>query len=463
MTPQSNTAPHNGISTGAAGAEQGAPAGSPAIRLFRGRSITELIPKIQSELGGDAIVVGRRSGLEGGIAGFFQRPFVELEARPGGTVIDIRDGERALPDPGADAQQDAAEGRRGPAAAQIDAAPREQSAEAEPLAERRNGHDEGPLPFEAALAAVQSALEIESDLPAPSTGWSGAITVSAPERPSAEPAQETPQAPLGAPQRASAVSQTVSPGGPARAAQKLVAELCASGIGDQLARDLVARTQAHALALAPRTSLRRALRSTLARSIPELSLPTAAGALIVVVGPGGAGKTTLLRALHERYDEAGLLQVTRAAIAPAGRDGALQLDRGEIGTLALSARQAQKALGRARTGALALVDTPPLSASNRAQTRELAAFLAALAPERVIVVLPATLSLTSASQLLKAIAPLKANAMAITHADETDQLGVAIEVACRFELAPELLLGGRSGGASLQSIDARTLSERLLP
>ena len=56
------------------------------IKTFRGRSLEELLPQVRSELGPDAIVIRRREGLAGGVAGFFQRSYVELDAR------------RALPD-----------------------------------------------------------------------------------------------------------------------------------------------------------------------------------------------------------------------------------------------------------------------------------------------------------------------------------------------------------------------------
>ncbi len=39
----------------------------------------------------------RRSGLEGGIGGFFQRPFVEIEAREGAGRVDFYDGADAAP------------------------------------------------------------------------------------------------------------------------------------------------------------------------------------------------------------------------------------------------------------------------------------------------------------------------------------------------------------------------------
>ncbi len=85
--------------------------------------------------------------------------------------------------------------------------------------------------------------------------------------------------------------------------------------------------------------------------------------------------------------------------------------------------------------------------------------------------LPATLGATPAAQLLEALRPLNANALAVTHADETDQLGVAVQAACAFGLAPVYLLArGEQGGAdgvlrawALSSIDPCQLADRLLP
>ena len=51
------------------------------VKTFRGRSLDEVLPQIRAELGADAIVVRRREGLAGGVAGFFQRSYVEVDAR----------------------------------------------------------------------------------------------------------------------------------------------------------------------------------------------------------------------------------------------------------------------------------------------------------------------------------------------------------------------------------------------
>ena len=53
------------------------------VRVFRGRSLEEVLPQIREELGPDAIITRQREGLQGGIAGFFQKQFVEIEARAG--------------------------------------------------------------------------------------------------------------------------------------------------------------------------------------------------------------------------------------------------------------------------------------------------------------------------------------------------------------------------------------------
>src|SRR3954453_14414741 len=57
------------------------------VKTFRGRSLEEVLPQIRAELGSDAIVVRRREGLAGGVAGFFQRSYVEVDARAGGNPI----------------------------------------------------------------------------------------------------------------------------------------------------------------------------------------------------------------------------------------------------------------------------------------------------------------------------------------------------------------------------------------
>ena len=55
--------------------------GPDGVKTFRGKSLEELLPQIRAELGPDAIVLRRREGTAGGVGGFFQRPYVEVDAR----------------------------------------------------------------------------------------------------------------------------------------------------------------------------------------------------------------------------------------------------------------------------------------------------------------------------------------------------------------------------------------------
>src|SRR6185312_3379042 len=51
------------------------------VQTFRGKSLEEVLPQVREALGPDAVVLRRREGLMGGVAGLFQRPFVEVDAR----------------------------------------------------------------------------------------------------------------------------------------------------------------------------------------------------------------------------------------------------------------------------------------------------------------------------------------------------------------------------------------------
>jgi len=387
-----------------------------AVRRYRGRSVAELLPRIQAELGPDAVVVGRRSGLEGGIAGFFQRPFIELEAKPAAGGIDLHDGEQALPTP----------------------APQERrtAPQAESTAEHRadeSPNQEGPVAFAQALAAVQAALA------PPSNGQ-------------AEPPSE--REPL---------ERTAEPLVPIRSDQArgpLLAQLRRQGFSEQFAAGLLERCESTLLSLAPRQSLRAAVRSALAREIPQLPLPPARHTL-VVVGTGGVGKSTLIEALRDRYQRAGQLSLRTGRLLLAEGVATLRDDEGSALALDGSPRARRLLAGLQAEGVLA-VEAEAVCATNNGQIKALAAPLRELGAARVVVAVPATVGGEPLARLLRALAPLAPNAVAITHAEEADQLGVVVEQACNAGLAVELLLGGGPQGHQLTPLDGPTLAERLL-
>src|SRR5215210_1518471 len=105
-------------------------------RTYEGRTLEEILPRIREELGPDAVITRQREGLRGGIAGFFQKHFIEVEARPGRRVDLYDEGGVAEPDDGL-VDPITSEGMSSPAIKQI----RDQ---ASPFADLLNGamHDE---------------------------------------------------------------------------------------------------------------------------------------------------------------------------------------------------------------------------------------------------------------------------------------------------------------------------------
>lgn len=560
------------------------------MRVFRGRSVDELVPQIQRELGADAIIVRRREGLTGGVLGFFQRAFVEIEAMPGAPGVDVYDEDDAASPPSTSAappgaapspptsaapprtvpppvappplagqpysaapagaavpapqpqpsapyspvppaqlepplpapEQPASVGYQPPAPASSSPYPpvesdREPSAPVLPVApppatpffaREATGAGEGGSAYVTAhLAALARADRTKAPprraAPAPAAdpaAWRAeflevkarnasqpfpprSASARAPVEPvplerapleraplEREPLEREPlePAPLErpAPRWVASERREVAPGSHSRARVGVARSLERCGIGEQLTRELIDGATAHALALAPRAGLAQAVRATLAQRIPVAPpLPTK-GAAIVVVGAGGAGKTTCCAALLGAYRKSSTLPASFATVT---RDP----ERGELRMILspylmkpspAGAPRVLRALRRVRGEGMAVLDTPSVSPSDRTGIRELARLLVGLQPERIVIALPATLGATAAAQLLQALRPLGANAMAVTHVDETDQLGVAVEAACRFGLAPEYLLErARAGGWRLRQIAPGALAERLLP
>jgi hypothetical protein len=268
------------------------------------------------------------------------------------------------------------------------------------------------------------------------------------------------------PEPGAGARRVVAPGSHGRARAGVARTLQRYGISETLADDLIEAASAHALALAPRAGLAQGVRATLAQRIPVAPPLPSRGAAIVVVGAGGAGKTTCCAALLGAYRKSSTLPASFATITQGGEPGDLRMILSPQLVKPTPARGARalRALAKARKQGMAVLDTPSLSPSDRAGVRELASLLSRLEPERVVVALPATLGAAAAAQLLQALRPLGANALALTHADETDQIGVAVEAACAFGLAPEYVLDrARGGGWRLSRVDPASLAARLLP
>jgi flagellar biosynthesis GTPase FlhF len=431
---------------------QGSVPGYFAPRIYRGRSVDELIPTIVAELGEDAVVIRHHRGLSGGFAGFFQKSFVEIEARrgdPGGSLVDRYDEDDAapaLPGDGAPAlPDDVAPAMPWEATSEL---PGEFDYAREPAPPKPLNWD-GPTevwatnPFAAALAEAEAAVRAAE--PAVPPDLDAALAEALAEAEDAEEPEEILAAPLPdlyaepvattTPAAAVTVALPAEPTGPpdhyatspAPAAEpsardEIERTLRAVGIGEEFVQELIEGTIAHVLPLMPpSTSLNQAVHTALAQRIPASAPLPAEGAAIAVVGAGGSGKSACCAALVEAYREHGTLPATCVTILP-------------------GAMPEGQELHEARAGGVLLLDTPPVSCADPDSISALAELLEQLRPERVVLALPATLGATPAAQLLGALGPLGADALAITHADETDQLGVAVQTGCTFGLAPIHLL-----------------------
>ncbi|HTZ85467.1 MAG TPA: hypothetical protein VMB05_02255 [Solirubrobacteraceae bacterium] len=390
--------------------------------VYTGRSVEELIPQIERELGRDAIVTAQRSGLNGGVAGFFQRPFVEIEAHPGHPRIDLYDE---------------------PEASSISPA----------RARLRSPSAPPPVPthaldrFAAALAdAEQAALGTEE-----------------PAAASSPPAEDTPQA-LDHTVEAQPARSPAPPSEATGEAAEVHARLLARGVERELADELVAVASAHALALTPpNASFAEAVGAVLRRRIPAPAPWSATGTSVALVGPGGAGKTSFCAALAAAYRERSSSRVACASILT-GTEGehSLLLSPSLLEPTLIEHERVGLALAQARSEGLLLLDTPGVAAASVAEVSALARLLEQLAPDHVVLALPATYGARAATQLLDAIAPLRPASIAITHARETDQLGAAVQAACASGIAPAFLLDQRRGGEGLLLTDPCDLAKRLL-
>jgi flagellar biosynthesis GTPase FlhF len=434
-------------------------------RVYRGRTVQELIPRIERELGTDAIIVQRRDGLTGGLAGFFQRRFVELEVLPGGPRLDLYDEDPAspaLPDPqpfpsappapeprfqvSLPAAESQPAGQSPPSSylsAHLAALARSQAVQPQRPPEPR---PRDPPPFKPQQTPRFEGLRPEDFAPATS------------ERRWQEPPVAQWRPVTVAPKRSSPPVST-------RARGRIESRLIGLGMSVQFAAEIIDGALAHTLALTPRGGLARAVKDTLIQRIPVAPALPAQGAALVLVGAGGTGKTSCAAALLEAYRSGGVLPASCATLTHDPHKGTLQilLSPHIMKPTPIGTQRALRALQRTRSSGMAVLDTPALSPANPAAVRQLAGPLSDLGPERVVVVLPATVGAKAAAQLLEALAPLRANGLAITHADETDQIGVAIEAACSFGLAPEYLLSrGKSGGWKLGRVDPAALTAMLL-
>jgi flagellar biosynthesis protein FlhF len=369
------------------------------LKTYRGRSLEEVLPQIKAELGPNALVVAQRDASEGGMGGFFAKRMIEVDVQ----------------DPRAGSGFDATVGGG-------------------------ESHDERVARFTEQLEAALSG-----EKPPPAPAQRPAVSEQVDELPVVEEDEGFEPAPLAAGPAAYAPrreTQGSVPSVSARAtdaslpadAHEAIDSLVASGLSHELAADIVDQAVNHLMPFAANNDVKPVVARALAQRIPVRPVGGSGGHVIGFVGPGGSGKTRCAAQLAAAYARGSSLPV--ACVALRAADGGAELGRllAPLGVpmhaLEDPAEAAQR-VAELRGSTLVVLDTPGVSPRAQATVRELAGDLRRLEPDEVHLTLPATYGSQAARELLEGLAPLRPDALALTHADETGHIGTAIELAMR--------------------------------
>jgi len=245
------------------------------------------------------------------------------------------------------------------------------------------------------------------------------------------------------------------------AAGAVARELIARGISEAWAHELIVSASAHLTPFAQHGSLRDAVRAGMAAGIAAPPLLPSSGAAVAFVGAGGAGKSRCAAAMAAAYARASTLRVSVLSLAD-GTAGALLSGRG-VEVQAPGDGETLAAVARGRERGLVVIDAPPTSPVDSAAVGALAARLAPLGLDSVYLTLPATLSASAAHGLIDGLGELGPTALAITHADETGELGIAAELAYQTGLPVAFIHEGTALEAALRPADPLLVASRVLP
>jgi flagellar biosynthesis protein FlhF len=469
----------------------------PGVKTFRGQSLEELLPQIREELGADAVILRQRDGLKGGVGGFFQKRCVEVDARAGRKRVDTYAGAASDEDVRAALDVDATADFDAELDAELEAADEEerfaraaapspaaiaQAAQALVTGSQSAAPAMPPLqvgttftvgqPIAAADPNVAEGLEspairalFEAAAPFAEQLQMADAAIARPAEPAAVEASAAPaEAPLPAPVAAAEVEPAV----PARPAQADTQEyaLVEGGLSPALAADVVAETVSHLLPFGTPRQLKRLVRQALARRIPVHGPRALGGAAVVLAGAGGSGKTLTVARLAAAYAQRSDLDVVVLALRP--RDGGAELQSllapfGVAVEVFESSADAKARLAGVADNTLVLVDTPAVSPSDEEGVKALATDLRRIKGAEVHLCLPATLSAAAAKRLLAAFEALKPGGIALTHVDETPQVGAVVELAVTG--GPALTFVGRDTGVEggLEIADAADVAALVLP
>jgi flagellar biosynthesis GTPase FlhF len=328
-----------------------------------------------------------------------------------------------------------------------------------------------PTPIEAAPVMAPAPVMAEAPAPAPVVIEAPAPVAAAPVAPAAvapAPIAAAPLQQIPVPPVPPAANHWVAkqPGGLEEAEAAMVAqELTDQGISESWAHELIVAAAAHRSPLSQGT-LRDAVRATLASTIPAPAPLPATGAAVAFVGAGGAGKTRCAAALAAAYARASTLASSVVSLGSEDWGGDVkELLKGKnvwvMGAAAGS--EAAPAVHHGRDGGLVVIDTAAATPRDPAGVEALAGELQSLSLDAVYIAVPATFSVHAARKLIEGLEALGADGIAITHADEADQLGIGAEISHISGMPVAYIHEGLELETALSAADPSSLAARLLP
>jgi len=248
-------------------------------------------------------------------------------------------------------------------------------------------------------------------------------------------------------------------------AAAVIAELTGQGISESWAEQLIVAASAHRSPLFNGT-LRDAVRATLAAIVPAPAPLPPSGAAVAFVGAGGAGKTRCAAALATAYAKRSTLAASVVSLGGEDWGGDLkELLKGQNVWVmgAANGAEAGPPVQHGRDGGLVVIDTAAATPKDPGTVDALAAELRSLNLDAVYIAVPATFSVHAARKLIDGFAALGADGIAVTHADEADQLGIAAELSQISGMPVAYIHEGLELEGALSAADPSALAARLLP
>jgi flagellar biosynthesis protein FlhF len=485
----------------------------PETFTYRGRSLEELVPRIRSELGDDAVIVARRETTSGGVGGFFAKREIEVEVRPGESVgpdvaaafarqlAEAHERQAGAPGPaelsgGRPAVGPEVDALPGAADVTVDdlfpapPAPQAQGLAAlfnagvveppapvapEPEAQREPEPEEHFPEEEAPVAEVVEEVP-EVDQPTGVFDYLGVGAADAPvveaepePEPEPEPVHEAevvapePE-PVPAPVVAAAPAVPIPVAGLPIPAREAADRLVARGLRAALAEAVAEEAIASLLPLEPDADPRALVTDALARRIPVHPLRRGPG-VIGFVGPGGAGKTRCVARLAAAHARHGALPVSVLSLR--SPDGGAELTRllapYDVALHAVDGgAEGAARIAALRGEGLVVVDTPGVSPRSPGELRALGEELRALAPDELHLTVSATTGSEAARELVGGVRELGVSAVVVTHTDETEILGTVIGRAVDCQLPISYLARGQAVEAGLSPASPAALAADLL-